>query len=226
MIVPVTPLAFLAWRLPVLVCLAVGGLCIPNLHASSWRMLAPCHADVPACSATSHGETPSRGILISEWPNAHGDSTISNQSAESARMVLRSWYRQASTAQSADGASHMSRSVAQLELTQPNAWLHQGFRAVAELMLANHSWNPAEKLSQFLTWQPILEEAIQKLPEDPDLAFLRLGVQTHVPAFLSYHQNIPDDRHKVETALIAGFWSDDPTHEAFVRDFLSYLQSL
>ncbi|MDA0728471.1 MAG: hypothetical protein O3B70_02985 [Bacteroidetes bacterium] len=209
-------------------CCAAWTLSVTSALASSLRVDPPFGIE-----ATSEGDATSEGIetvigvpLLRKPQSSKDSSTPCHQSADRDRLLLRSWYRQASQAQSTDEATRMSEQINQLESNDCQEWLLQGFRAVAELMIANHAWNPAEKLSRFLEWQPILEAAIQDHPEDPDLAFLRLGVQTHVPAFLSYCANIPADRDKVERALRDGFWSHDTTHEAFVREFLSYLKSL
>lgn len=104
--------------------------------------------------------------------------------------------------------------------------LSHGFLAVSNLMVADELWNPVEKLEIFNAWKPILESAVAALPEHPDLALLRLGVQTHVPSILNYSNNTQADRLLVERALAQGHWSSDRIHAAFVRDFLTYLKSL
>ncbi len=138
----------------------------------------------------------------------------------------RGWYREATTA---EGATTMTQRMTSERDSRDDLTadpLAQGFRAVAELMIADHAWNPVDKLSQFLDWQPELEAALAARPGDPDLAFLRLGVQTHAPALLNYFNEVDVDRRVVEAALASGHWSNDPPHAAFVRDFLTYLKSL
>ena len=138
----------------------------------------------------------------------------------------RGWYREATTA---EGAATMAQRMASVrdgrqDLTaDPMA---QGFLAVAELMIADHAWNPVDKLSQFLDWQPELEAALAARPGDPDLAFLRLGVQTPAPAPLHYFSDVAAGPSGVGAGLASGHWNDDPMHAAFVRDFLTYLKSL
>ncbi len=137
----------------------------------------------------------------------------------------RGWYREATTA---EGATTMTQRMTSERDSRDDLTadpLAQGFRAVAELMIADHAWNPVDKLSQFLDWQPELEAALAARPGDPDLAFLRLGVQTHAPALLNYFNEVDVDRRVVEAALASGHWSNDPPHAAFVRDFLTYLKS-
>ena len=38
--------------------------------------------------------------------------------------------------------------------------------SVAELMLAEESWNPVDKLARFNAWQPVLDAAIKAMPGD------------------------------------------------------------
>jgi hypothetical protein len=138
----------------------------------------------------------------------------------------RGWYREATTA---DGAATMAQRMAIERDTRAdlaNDPMAQGFLAVAELMIADHAWNPVDKLSQFIDWQPELEAALAARPGDPDLAFLRLGVQSHAPALLNYSSALQADRSFVEAGLASGHWREDPTHADFVRDFLLYLKSL
>ena len=138
----------------------------------------------------------------------------------------RGWYREATTAK---GAATMAQRMASVRDGREDLRadpMAQGFLAVAELMIADHAWNPVDKLSQFLDWQPELEAALAARPGDPDLAFLRLGVQTHAPALLNYFSDVEADRSVVDAGLASGHWNDDPMHAAFVRDFLTYLKSL
>lgn len=138
----------------------------------------------------------------------------------------RGWYREATTAEGAAAMAERMASDRDARKDLEADPVAQGFLAVAELMIADHAWNPVDKLSQFLDWQPELEAALAARPGDPDLAFLRLGVQTHAPALLNYFSDVEADRNVVEAGLASGHWSDDPTHAAFVRDFLLYLKSL
>lgn len=139
-------------------------------------------------------------------------------------QAWRSLYRQALDA---EGASAMSLALANHLQGHPSDDTAQGFYATAMLMTAQHAWNPLEKLELFQSWKPRLERAIAQSPEDSqaDLLFLRLGVQAHVPALLDYRSEMASDRRLVEQAMREGFWSDDPQHELFVSEFLTYLET-
>mgnify|MGYP000055972810 FL=1 len=135
----------------------------------------------------------------------------------------RAWYREASTGETA--TTMVERMVSDCGTCEEHPLSH-GFLAVSNLMVADELLNPLEKLKIFNAWQPVLESAVAALPEHPDLALLRLGVQTHVPSILNYSSNTQADRMLVERALAEGHWSSDRIHAAFVRDFLTYLKSL
>ena len=139
-------------------------------------------------------------------------------------QAWRSLYRQALDA---EGASAMSLALAGHLQEHSSDDIAQGFYATAMLMTAQHAWNPLEKLELFQSWKPQLERAIKQTPKDAqaDLLFLRLGVQAHVPALLNYRENMATDRRLVEQAMREGFWSDDPEHERFVSEFLTYLET-
>ena len=135
----------------------------------------------------------------------------------------RALYREASAS---NQAKPMALSMKTIQQRHPDSPMVNGFLAVAELMLAEESWNPVDKLARFNAWQPVLDAAINAMPGDPDLALLRLGVQAHVPALLNYDQDMLHDEALVRQALARGHWSNDPEHAAFAEAFLSYLKSL
>jgi hypothetical protein len=147
-------------------------------------------------------------------------------SAQTHQSELTSWralYRQASET---DQAKLMALAMDSARQRHPDSPMAKGFLAVAELMLAEESWNPMDKLARFNAWQPVLDAAISAMPGDPDLALLRLGVQAHVPALLNYDQDMVHDEAVVRQALARDHWSNDPEHAAFAEAFLTYLKSL
>lgn len=96
--------------------------------------------------------------------------------------------------------------------------LNQGFVAAAGLMSAGLPWNPITAWGLFNDWQPELEASIAEAPDDPDLRFLRLGVQLNVPAIVGYSGEIDGDLALIEKALNSGHWRQQPAYEAFVRE--------
>lgn len=100
----------------------------------------------------------------------------------------------------------------------PTEAINRGFVAAAGLMSAGLPWNPLTAWGRFNDWKPILEESIATAPTDPDLRFLRLGVQLNVPAIVGYSEEIDGDLALIEKALNSGHWRQQPAYEAFVRE--------
>lgn len=167
-------------------------------------------------------------VLAAMWLACVGIVPLRAQDTSQGDLVeWRAWYRDATTnGRATEMAARMTKACGSDEENLTPDALAQGFLAVAHLMLADEAWNPLDKLGLFNEWKPQLEAAIALSPGDADLAFLRLGVQTHVPDLLKYNGDLDSDRLKVENALASGHWRTDPLHAAFVRDFLMYLKSL
>ena len=134
----------------------------------------------------------------------------------------RALYRQ--TAEGGPADSAIAPMTAALQ-AHPNNMVCAAFHATAQLQKAQELWNPLDKLTTFQTWRPVLDAALEALPRDPDLALLRLGVQSHTPGFLDYDQAVIADTRRVRAALTAGHWNEDPDHAAFVQDFFTYLET-
>lgn len=98
-----------------------------------------------------------------------------------------------------------------------------GFRAAAELIYANHGWNPLEQWTTFVEWRDTLEAAIARSPDSPTLRLVRLGVQGNAPKFLGYFREIDEDKERCERAVAEGVWRAHPTFEQFVLKTLAEL---
>ena len=141
-------------------------------------------------------------------------SSVDAQVHPTQLSTWRALYRQASAS---NQAKPMALSMETIQQRHPDSPMASGFLAVAELMLAEESWNPMDKLARFNAWQPVPEAAMNAMPGDPDLALLRLGVQAHVPAILNYKEDMATTRNVVRQALARGHWSNDPEHAAFAE---------
>lgn len=85
-----------------------------------------------------------------------------------------------------------------LQLLQPyTAATHPmlaGYKASATMMMANYVLNPFTKLSYFSKGKKLLEQAIEIVPANAELRFLRFAIQTNIPSFLGYKSNIGEDK--------------------------------
>ena len=69
-----------------------------------------------------------------------------------------------------------------------------GYKAMSELVLCKHVFNPISKLSHFHVGKDLLEKAIAIDPENPELRFYRYCTQLNVPGILNYSSNLKDDK--------------------------------
>ena len=72
--------------------------------------------------------------------------------------------------------------------------LLEGYKASATMMMAKYVFNPFTKLAYFQKGKTILEKAIHADNTNIELRFLRLAIQSNVPAFLGYKNNMSVDK--------------------------------
>ena len=77
---------------------------------------------------------------------------------------------------------------------EANNPLFLGYKAGANMMMAKHSFNPISKMSWFNKGKKMLEAAIKTDSKDVELRCLRFGIQSNIPSFLGYKQDIPVDK--------------------------------
>ena len=77
---------------------------------------------------------------------------------------------------------------------ESNNPLYLGYKAGATMIMAKHSINPINKLSWFNKGKKMLETAIKADNKDVELRCLRFGIQSNIPSFLSYKQDISTDK--------------------------------
>src|SRR5688500_15858229 len=72
-----------------------------------------------------------------------------------------------------------------------------GYRGMAEMVMAKHSYNPLAKLTCFKNGKVLLEKAIKLDNQNTELRFLRLSIQTNAPSFLGYNENTEEDKEMI-----------------------------
>lgn len=72
--------------------------------------------------------------------------------------------------------------------------LIKGYKAASLCFLAEYHWNPYYKFSYFNEGKKMLESAISENPENSELRYLRLAIQSNVPGFLGYNEKINEDK--------------------------------
>ncbi|MFM1875136.1 MAG: hypothetical protein RL266_873 [Bacteroidota bacterium] len=96
-----------------------------------------------------------------------------------------------------------------------------GYKGAVELGMARHDPNPFNKMSFFSDGKADLEKAISKDPENLELRFLRLTIQTHIPSFLGYSDNKEADKAFVLNHLEE---AKSETFKTKVRKFIAHAE--
>lgn len=68
------------------------------------------------------------------------------------------------------------------------------YQGATEMMLAKYAFNPINKLKKFTKGKSLIEEAVKKEPQHLEIRFLRFAIQTNLPAFLNYNDDIQMDK--------------------------------
>lgn len=68
------------------------------------------------------------------------------------------------------------------------------YKGVAEMMGAKYASNPVTKLSRFKKGRSFIEKAAVKSPDNLEIRFLRFAIQTNLPSFLGYNDDITNDK--------------------------------
>ncbi len=76
-----------------------------------------------------------------------------------------------------------------------------GYKGGVLMGMARHRGNPFKKMWYFNDGKDLLEASISKDPESIEIRFLRLTIQTNLPAFLGYHHSKLDDKKFVQDNL-------------------------
>ncbi len=69
-----------------------------------------------------------------------------------------------------------------------------GYKGAVELGMARHDPNVFKKMGYFNDGKENLEKSIEKDPANIELRFLRLTIQTYLPAFLGYGESKEKDK--------------------------------
>ena len=111
------------------------------------------------------------------------------QGGEWNMIAIRDLYYKASASKE---AAETFKSVVE-SIQAPNECI-KGYIAAANMIEAKHLFNPATKLSCFNKGKTLLDNAIKNEPNNIELRFLRLGIQTNAPSFLGYSGQIQTDK--------------------------------
>lgn len=96
-----------------------------------------------------------------------------------------------------------------------------GYKGAVELGMARHHPNPFKKMGYFGDGKELLEKSISIDPENIELRFLRLTIQTNLPTFLGYSDEKENDK-----AYVLNHLEEAPseTFKTRVRNFISHAE--
>lgn len=77
----------------------------------------------------------------------------------------------------------------------------KAYLGATETILAKHVWSPYEKLKLFNQGKAILENTLQTEPNNIEIRYLRLTIQTAAPVFLQYNTAIDTDKRFILSRL-------------------------
>jgi hypothetical protein len=71
-----------------------------------------------------------------------------------------------------------------------------------EALKSKHAFNPYTKLSYLISSLGVLENAVNKDPEDLEIRFMRFSILHHIPSIIGYGKEREDDLNKIFSLLI------------------------
>ncbi len=101
---------------------------------------------------------------------------------------------------------------------EKNDPLLSGYKAGATMMMAKYVFSPFGKLSYFNRGKKMMEKAIEADKENAELRFLRFGVQTNIPFFLGYKNDIETDKSFILQSISH---LGDPQLKQFIISYLN-----
>ncbi len=108
---------------------------------------------------------------------------------------------------------------------KPESYLLSGYKGANIMIGASYVFNPISKLNKFNKGRKLVEDAIKNEPNNLELRYLRFTLQTNLPRFLGYTNQINRDkifminqlgvlkdldlRFRIVTYLLASSWCNE-----------------
>lgn len=103
---------------------------------------------------------------------------------------LRALYYQSATDKAA--ASKLQEMLSKVD--DKSSELLICYKGVAEMMQAKYTLSPISKYRRFIKGKEFIESAVALDPENMEIRFLRFTIQTNLPSFLGYNDQITADK--------------------------------
>lgn len=79
--------------------------------------------------------------------------------------------------------------------------LFEAYLGVSIAAAANQETSPVSRYNKFTEGKKLVENAIDRSPENPEIRFIRLSIQSEAPAFLVYNNDIDQDKEMILRSL-------------------------
>ncbi len=99
--------------------------------------------------------------------------------------------------QSVESVDVAKKLIYDLNKSSDSNVLNEGYKAATMMVMAKHVINPFSKLKYFKDGKKILENVIKNSPENLELRLIRFAIQTNVPQFLGYNNEIINDKNLI-----------------------------
>lgn len=106
---------------------------------------------------------------------------------------------------------------------EKNNPLFFGYKGGATIIMAKYVSNPFSKISNFRKGRNMLEKAIAMDRTNSELIFLRFAIQTNIPSFLGYSNDIQEDKKHLQNSLPH---LQDKALKEHISGYLKYLARL
>ncbi len=150
-------------------------------------------------------------ILLLHYTNIIEDSEL---------IKIRNLYENAAIKEEA----HLKLNLLLLNI-KPENYLLKGYKGANVMIGASYVFNPITKLNKFNKGRKLVEDAIINEPNNLELRYLRFTLQTNLPRFLGYTNQINRDkvfminqldvlkdtdlRFRIVTYLLASSWCNE-----------------
>lgn len=104
--------------------------------------------------------------------------------------------------------------------TKLNTPLLIGYNGANTMIGANYVFNPISKLNRFNKGKKLIEHAIGLAPNHAELRYIRFSIQTNLPSFLGYKDNINEDKQFMMKQM--GSLTDNDLRERIINYLLFY----
>jgi hypothetical protein len=120
-------------------------------------------------------------------------------------------------AKSASSKASNGKLLRLLEGADKGSALMEGYRGAALMIEASHLLSPLSKWNRFKIGKGLIEHAVKAEPDNVETRYIRLTIQTNLPAFLGYSSHVKTDKNLIMAQLPK---LDDKDLAARIRDYL------